>query len=133
MENNTLDYNYTKILEDCNIIINKYNPGFADPFKKNLQIYTQAKIIKKLIEDKNKQQFQECFIETFNNYANNTFSFLESTFYEICNSFENPINDIQNDIENENNNVNTKNNKNATFEQETQTNQKENIDFEIIN
>jgi hypothetical protein len=44
-----IDYN--QVLNECNEIIDKYNPNFSDPFKKNLKIYNQAKLIKVLIEN----------------------------------------------------------------------------------
>ncbi len=41
---------YYQVLKECNEIIDKYNPNFRDPFKKNLKIYNQAKLIKVLIK-----------------------------------------------------------------------------------
>lgn len=42
-----IDYN--EILNECNKIINEYNPNHVDRYKKNLKIYNQAKLIKLLI------------------------------------------------------------------------------------
>lgn len=47
---------YSEILSDCDKIIASYKPQFCDPFKKNLKIYKQAKIIKELIQELDKSK-----------------------------------------------------------------------------
>lgn len=42
-----IDYN--KVLNECNQIINGYDPNKIDRYKKNLKIYNQAKLIKVLL------------------------------------------------------------------------------------